>query len=185
MILFTFDKINKIMKKYSHLAIFATILMISCQNTNKTNSTSQRFSPHSDTFYKVNSTDIESVTTTIYRFDSDTSNRRIELEQSTEDNLLVMFLSEINGGGFTAKFESPDLFKKFIKDARTVSNNPNKRLEYTFGYSEYRNGDAGSIFPGTAEGTIRLVVGDFGIDIAIAEVDSMESWYNRFLSEKK
>ena len=171
------------MKKYSHLAIFATIFMISCQNTNKTNSTSQRFSPHSDTFYKVNSTDIESVTTTIYRFDSDTSNRRIELEQSTEDNLLVMYLHEINGGGYTATFESPDLFKKFIKDARIVSNNPNKRLEYTFGYSEYDDG--GSIFPGTAEGTIRLVLGELGIDIAIAEVDSMESCYNRFLSEKK
>jgi hypothetical protein len=171
------------MKKISHLAIFATILMISCQNTNKTSSTSQRFSTQLDTSYKDNSTDIESIRRTIYQFGSYENGKMISLE-SENLNKNGLSMSFIDDKIITAAiFEKPDLFKKFIKDARTVSSNPNKRLSYNFG--ALNEGTITSV----GEGKINLYVSALSkstyIDIDIAEVDSMESCYNRFLSEKK
>lgn len=173
------------MKKISHLAIFATIFMISCQNSNKTNSTSQRFSTKLDTSYKDNSTDIERITRTIYQYGSYETGKMIALQSNNtnKNGLSMLFLDEKIIA--VAIFEKPELFKKFIKDARTVFSNPNKSLRFNFGALI-----EGTITSGIGEGTINLYcVSPFSkttsIDIAIAEVDSMESCYNRFLSEKK
>jgi hypothetical protein len=171
------------MKRISHLAIFATIFMISCQNTNKTSS--QRFSTKLDTIYKDNSTDIGSIKRTIYQYGSYETGKMIALQSNNfnKNDLSIFFLDEKIIA--VAIFEKPDLFKKFIKDARTVYSNPNKSLRFNFGAL-----NEGTITSGIGEGTINLcsestLSKTTYIDIAIAEVDSMESCYNRFLSEKK
>ncbi len=198
------------MKKYSHLAIFATILMISCQNSNKTNSTSQRFSTKLDTFYKYNSTDIEKIIRTIYQYGSYENGKMISLESGqfvyslengqTVDGLGMILLDTARSPfPIFLPFSIPSI-KKFIKDARTVSSGPHNKLHFYFGEN-----DEGTISSGIDKGTINLLVTQTNtfdkddrttiyigtqekrlyFDIAIAEVDSMESCYNRFLSEKK
>ena len=79
------------MKKISHLAIFATIFMISCQNTNKTSS--QRFSTKLDTIYKDNSTDIGSITRTIYQYGSYETGKMIALQSNNfnKNDLSIFF----------------------------------------------------------------------------------------------
>ena len=197
------------MKKISHLAIFATIFMISCQNTNKISS--QRFSTKLDTFYKYNSTDIEKIIRTIYQYGSYENGKMISLESGQfgygfENGQTVYGLGMILLDTATfpistvVPFSIPE-FKKFIKDARTVSSGPHNKLHFYFGENI-----EGTISSGIDKGTINLLVkGTYTLfnkddrtlkysdsheptidfDIAIAEVDSMESCYNRFLSEKK
>lgn len=196
------------MKKISHLAIFATIFMISCQNTNKISS--QRFSTKLDTFYKDNSTDIGKIIRTIYQYGSYENGKMISLESGqfvysldngqTVDGLGMILLDTATFPISTVEPFSIPEFKKFIKDARTVSSGPHNKLHFYFGLN-----NEGIISSGIDKGTINLRVKgtctynkddrttnylgsheptiDFDIDIA--EVDSMESCYNRFLSEKK
>ena len=172
------------MKKYFQFAVIGTILMISCQSKNNTNSDSQRFSTKLDTSYKENSTEIDDIKRTIYQFGTYTSDEMIELNISVkkDKNLCLCFKDKDNLN--VSLFENSDLFIKFIKDARTVLNNRNKNLTYTFGAL-----NDGQITNGIEEGEVTFSVNRDSKTtynhIKSSEIDSLESCYNRFLKEKK
>jgi len=172
------------MKKYFQFAVIGTILMISCQSKNNTNSNSQRFSTKLDTSYKENSTEIDNINRTIYQFGTYSSDEMIYLytkvPEAKEFGLCFKDKDNFN----IALFENSNLFMKFLKDARTVLSNPNKNLTFTFGSL-----NEGKITQGIDVGSVSLFLYQNSKStlnyIKSSEIDSMESCYNRFLKEKK
>lgn len=160
------------------------IIIASCQGGKESSSSSQRFSTKLDTSYKTNSTEIESITRTIYKNGSLTDDKMMTLNSKlgVENSLAFVFKDDNTISAVT--FEDEKSLKKFIEDARTVLNNPDKDLNYTFGAL-----NNGAIQKGTDKGTISLRVETIGLDkvtynyINSAEIDSIESCYNRYKSE--
>ena len=170
-----------IMNNLKSLAIIGISLLIACQD-NKTKSVDlPRFSKKCDTTYKENTTEIADVLRTFYQFGSDTSQRKIILAKAiNSDEILMVFKDKehINAMGF----KDSDL-RNLIDKLRIVLNNPNKKLNYTFG----DDFNEGKILL-RKEGGGTLFVFNSGVstfnDIELSEIDSIENCYNRFLSEK-
>jgi hypothetical protein len=172
------------MKKYFQFVAIGTIMMISCQSKNNTNSNSQRFSTKLDTSYKENSTEIDNIRRTLFQFGTYSSDEMIYLcTKVPEAKEFVMGFKNKDNLNI-ALFENADLFEKFLKDVRTVLSNPNKNLTFTFGIL-----NDGKITQGTDVGSVSLFLYQNSKStlnyMKSSEIDSLESCYKRFLKEKK
>lgn len=170
-----------IINNLKSLAIIGISLLIACQD-NKTKSLDlPRFSKKFDTTYKENTTEIADVLRTFYQFGSDTSQQKIILAKAiNSDEILMVFKDKEHVNAM--EFKDSEL-RNLIDKLRIVLNNPNKKLNYTFG----DDFNEGKILL-RKEGGGTLFVFNSGVstfnDIELSEIDSIENCYNRFLSEK-
>ncbi len=184
------------MKQHIPFVVIVIMILISCQSNSGSNSKSnsksntksdsneQRFSKELDTTYKDNSTDIDKIKRTFYQLGDYSSDIMIRLEIEDKSNEIYIYCG--NGEDIQITFfENTSQFQKFLKDARTVLNNPNKNLRYDFGYLEdnqinsgFSKGSVGLFLPENSRAKSVL------IEVNSSEIDSMESCLNRFLKEK-
>lgn len=128
--------------------------------------------------------DVDFVTRTFYQNGDYSSDKMILLQKKQDNNQNIIAVFKDDKDVTTVSFENGDGFLKFIEDAKTVLNNPDKNLDYSFGASKN-----GKINKGIEDGTITLYVNLFNSTthnyVNNAELDSMKSCYNRFISESQ
>lgn len=186
------------------LTLFATI-SLTCFCTSKVDIStpktvvSRRFRSELDTFYKDNSTNINYIVRTFYQFVDKTTQKTISLktdvynnkseEEFTEFTIFVSDSFEVQSTNFT-----DSTFEKFLKDAKTVLKNADKRLSFDFGHSfkskdieiksgckitSFNQGHTYLFFPPSDRHKSIL------ININTSEIDSMENCFRRYLEERK
>jgi len=84
-------------------------------------------------------------------------------------------------------FSDSTRFIKFLKDAKTIINNPTKDLSFDFGDRDFCR-----IHTGLTKGSIYMYLSDFTdekrdmlIEIEASEIDSMERCFKRYLKESR
>lgn len=165
------------------LIICFSFLIDSCvSSAKKSSNNSSRFSKDLDTSYKVNSTEIESITRTFYNYED--GDNKLRLTQNINDTSIA--LSIFNGTEFSsAIFMNDKELKKFFADLKTVANNPTKPLTYTIGTlqegSVSISGDEISLWLPPVISTRKSV----GMNIKKSEIDSLESCYSKYSKENK
>ena len=170
-----------IMKKI-FFTITVGMLFVSCQNIqleNKENkeTNQERYSTNSDTSYKINSIEIESITRTFY------TSMDNSVRLSTNNNGKSIVLTIFDDKNLAAEKMSKKGFFKFLEDAKTLDNNRDKELTFTFG-------DRGLLTAQfTLDSSIYVYIDGVSTlepestDLEMQEFDSMAYCYNRMMEE--
>ncbi len=141
---------------------------------------SQRFSKELDTSYKDNSTEIESITRTFYKYED--GSKSAKLSQVVGDTSYAFAIT--NGSDYSVTIFYNKEIKKFFEDLRTVANNPKKQLNYKFGALQEGTisliGEELNLFLPPITATAKPV----SLYIKKSEIDSLESCYKRYSIEK-
>lgn len=141
---------------------------------------SQRFSKDLDTSYKDNSTEIESITRTFYKYED--GSKSAKLSQVIGDTSYAFAIT--NGSDYSVTIFYNKEIKKFFEDLRTVANNPKKQLNYKFGGLQEGSisllGEELNLFLPPVTATAKSV----SLYIKKSEIDSLESCYKRYSIEK-
>jgi hypothetical protein len=145
-----------------------------------TGAKSQRFSKDLDTSYKDNSTEIESITRTFYKYED--GSKSAKLSQVLGDTSYAFAIT--NGSDYSVTIFYNKEIKKFFEDLRTVANNPKKQLNYKFGGLQEGSisllGEELNLFLPPVTATAKSV----SLYIKKSEIDSLESCYKRYSTEK-
>jgi len=171
--------------KITSIAILGMYCQTNSKKPNISIKNTQRFSTDLDTFYKDNSIDIDRIYRTFYNFIDTSSSTRISLRKDISENKINMYYTNSSKVQM-AVFSDTTKFYNFIKDARSIINNPTKQLRYDFG-----NRDNCKMKTGNLNGTIFMYLTDLifeegmTINIEASEIDSMESCFNRYLKEPR
>jgi hypothetical protein len=172
--------------KKMKILLFSILLvgMISCETKvngiSKTNS-KQYWSTRLDTFYKENSTKIESVRRTIFATGDYLAKHRVSLTKDIGESYYALHITDDLQSGVEI-FQKKEI-DKFFKDADTVLANTDKPLRYTFGRR-------GSLSKGISGGiqfySYDILSGKIvGGDLSKEAYDSLKASFTRFLSEPK
>lgn len=176
-------QLNNFLKFILFSSIFGVFLIAisSCISNGGTDSNSQRFSKDLDTSYKDNSTEIQSITRTFYKYED--GNNSATLTQVIGDSSYAFIIKndkEISLVTFSNQLE----LKKFFTDMRTVVNNSKKPLNFKFG--ALQNGSISA----SGDDVHLFILPSFSskesvsIDIKKSEIDSLESCFKRYSKEK-
>ena len=176
-------QLNNFLKFILFSSIFGVFLfsLSSCVTKGGTESSSPRFSKDLDTSYKDNSTEIQSITRTFYKYED--GNNIAKLTQVIGDSSYAIDIK--NGSDFSVTIFSNDReLKKFFEDLRTVANNPKKPLNFKFGTLQEGSisliGEELNLYLPPVTSTNKSV----SIDIKKSEIDSLESCFKRYSKEK-
>lgn len=166
------------------IIFFALLLITACGSEKSIKPNPQRFSRHLDTSYKNNSLEIRSISRTFYTLEGKDNNPQVTLKKNIGENEFVIIINDRKNLAVSI-FENDKELKKFFEDMKTVANNPDKSLNFDFGslkggYISYSNPEKKIMLYNTG-----LTVQDKSTFIYLdkSEIDSMQSCYNKYISE--
>ena len=155
---------------------FLCFLIISCGN--KSANSQERFSRKLDTSYKVNSTEVESITRTFYK-KGDVLDDHIYLQQTVGKKDYVMNIYEKKANKVQVVLISEEKMPKLFEDMNTVISNSEKNLNFTFGQLD------DGIISALGKDEISIFTNGVSHFLNKAEIDSMKSCYLKYKTEIK
>lgn len=165
-----------------YLVLSACLLLISCSDLSNNSDSGQRFSNELDTFYKTNSTEIESIERTFYKKGDIISNYIAISQKVGQKSYRLMIYDKDNKENnliSVSTLNDDTKIEQMFKDMQIVLSNPGKMLDYRFG--ELQNGRIRA----NGNNEISISIDGNYQYLNKAEIDSMQSCYNRFKKELK
>lgn len=173
--------------KYKYIfytLLFYNLFFISCQNNYNYHEEKERYVNILDTFYNDNSSEINSIRRTFYKYTSPYSfdSTEIILTQKLGDTSFQFWIKDYKDTSITFAFFNNDKeLNMFFEDMRDVAEN---NISHSFGANQ-----TGTIL--LADKSIMLLNRNWitkmsnGISFEKSEIDSMQSSFNLYKAEKK